>query len=92
MDAPVTWRTTAPDSELDYRCDLCNEKASTIHFLPWVIRCERVLFACPKHDPGGYWTDLPLSDRMFRHIEGKPGSTDALMHYGARIDALRVIA
>lgn len=59
--AGVTWRLTAPMTELVYLCDLpgCDAEATTFHFLPWVgLTCEKVLFACDAHDAGGYWCDI----------------------------------
>jgi hypothetical protein len=53
----VVWherRDLTPDL---FRCDLpgCGDQANTIHFVPWYeSSCEVVLFACPRHNPGGY--------------------------------------
>lgn len=91
----VTWRTTKGVRNLDYRCDApgCTAMGNTIHFVPWVTECEAVLFACPDHDPGGYWTELERwfdpSERFPQHVAGKPGSEHALSLLDARIDALR---
>lgn len=90
-----------------YRCDLCGEQADTIHFVPWVtgtilIRpgeqehdsdCKKCLFACPRHDPGGYhfeldvWLDPAQHDRMARHLDEKGGL--ALARLYEREDAMR---
>jgi hypothetical protein len=44
----------------DLHCDLCGAPADTLHFVPWVTRCEQVIFACPAHCPvpEGYWVEL----------------------------------
>ena len=54
----TTWRRTKPDADLDYRCDLCGGLADTVHWLPYVIDATQCLFACPDHDPGGYWMNI----------------------------------
>lgn len=89
----VTWRTTKPDKELDYRCDHCGEKANTIHFVPWAGNAEHCLFACPEHDPGGYWTYLdrwldPEED-FIQHVLDKDGGDEAIVLWDQRVDALR---
>src|SRR5690349_13160992 len=75
MTAPVwrEFRTLAPEL---FRCDLCGAPAETIHLVPSCgIDCERALFACPIHDPGGYW--FPVAewiderDRWLRHLDEK---------------------
>jgi hypothetical protein len=67
-----------------FRCDLCGEQADTVHLVPWCgVECEHVLFACPRHDPGGYWLSVCdwLADRddWQRHLEEKidPPHVDA---------------
>ncbi len=88
----TTWRSTKPDSKLDYRCDLCGEPANTIHFVPWSGQCDEVLFACPDHDPGGYWLDLDrfwtneMQDHLFHDWERSERQIGLL---GARVDEAR---
>jgi hypothetical protein len=36
-------------------CDQCGQPANTIHLLNDL---GRVMAACPRHDPGGYWFEL----------------------------------
>lgn len=89
------WRTTKQDSELDIRCDLCRKPADTIHWVPWVggRAPEKVLFACPDHDPGGYWLDLKRwfnpSERLQEHVAKKAKGDIAIALYEARINELR---
>lgn len=92
----TTWRTTKSTSELDFRCDHCGEKANTLHFVPWVggLDTEEVLFACPKHDPGGYWVTFtrwfdPRED-FPHHVWQKQGGPEALALLEQRIDQLRI--
>lgn len=62
MTSNITWRRTTPPQALDYRCDApgCDKKANTVHFIPYVTddMFRELAFACPDHDPGGYWTDI----------------------------------
>lgn len=52
----------------DFPCDTCGEPSNTVHFTPHLnVRLEGVEFACPRHDPGGYWHD-ELSWSFFGHI------------------------
>jgi hypothetical protein len=101
--APMTvWTTTTPAKDLDYRCDLCGEPADALHFVPWVMDCEEVLFSCSKHDAGGYWVEFKHwfdpEERFPRHVAQKgerddPGNGGhALFLLGVRQDALRVEA
>ena len=91
----AVWRTTAPVAELPYVCDLCGEPADSVHFLPWVTRAEHIAFACPNHDPGGYWLRLRVlfADKraMLSHIGGKNGGDHALALLAERIDGIRVV-
>ena len=74
----------------------CGEQADTVHFLPYVTRTERIEFACPDHDPGGYW--LPLAklnegpDTARVHIYGKavePGHISAIFLLDGEFDRIR---
>lgn len=94
----VVWRTTGEPKVEQYRCDLCGEQADTIHFVPWGrTKPERALFACPEHDPGGYW--LPLKDwvdeagheRWIEHLDRKADGPEALALLFDRMDAMRRI-
>lgn len=91
----VTWRTTKPDKDLDYRCDLCGKPADTLHFIPWVggLKTEKVVFACWQHYPGGYWMELSRwfdpSERFPEHVAGKDGGEESLAMLAARLDELR---
>lgn len=91
MTYAPTWRATAPDDQLDYRCDLCGAPADTLHFLPYITSCEAVLFACPDHDPGGYWTRISrlAGGALYEHLMGYHGIEQALGLLGERQDAIR---
>jgi hypothetical protein len=73
----TVWRELKELSAELFRCDLCGEQATTIHLVPWCgNECERALFACAIHDPGGYWFDLDRwlggeRDDFRRHLEKK---------------------
>jgi hypothetical protein len=81
-------------------CDLCGEKANTVHFVPYdgseqcVTEC---LFACARHDAGGYWLSIDEHLRgkawphTTHHIEGKVWGPKALMLIANRLDDLRII-
>jgi hypothetical protein len=69
VSATVVWREIRPLAAELFRCDFpdCGEQADTIHFVPWCdCSCERALFACERHDPGGYHfaVDDFLDDRI----------------------------
>jgi hypothetical protein len=93
------WRSTKNPATYDYRCDApgCPNKADTVHFWPYVTRCEKVVLACPDHDPGGYWCDIAdLFDtkphNMLDHIAKKgPGDSggDAIAMWFDRVDEYR---
>lgn len=101
MSCNVTWRELRPLEESLFRCDYpgCGEQANTIHLVPWCDRnCEQALFACPRHDPGGYWfplaewIDSEQRDGWVRHLGEKldprcdrPGGLGLLL---ARTEAL----
>lgn len=92
----ATWRVTTDDKDLNYRCDLCGKPADTVHFVKWITKCEEVLFACPDHDAGGYWTTLKRwfdpKERFPEHIADKgPEGLDALALLAERIDSLRKV-
>lgn len=59
-------------------CDLCGAKADTVHFVPYIIGCHDVLFACPPHDPGGYWLTTADFD------DGPPDFRDPSRLYTSR--------
>lgn len=88
----VTWRSTTPDEKLDYRCDLCGAPADTLHFVPGVCGTREVLFACPKHDAGGYWIHLKRwfdpKERFVEHVMKKQNSEAGLVLLADRIDEL----
>jgi len=74
----VRWHELRPLGASLFRCDVprCRGQADTIHLLPWCgAECEQALFACPRHDPGGYW--FPVRDwlrhrrRWQRHLAEK---------------------
>jgi hypothetical protein len=74
--AAIVWHELRPLTAELFRCDLCGDQADTIHLVPWCDgRCERALFACPRHDPGGYHFEVAdwLSDRIDwdRHLLDK---------------------
>jgi hypothetical protein len=84
--AEVKWRVTREVEKQDIRCDLCGAPADTLHFVPYVIECEQVIFACPGHAPvpEGYWLDLdrwfgPEGEQLHDHVARKGGET----HYEA---------
>lgn len=88
MIVPVTWHELRPLSAALFRCDLCGAAADSIHLVPRPdAGCEHALFACPGHDPGGYWFPLAewLDDEQreewMRHLgeKGRP----ARLHAGA---------
>jgi hypothetical protein len=59
--ARVTWHELRPLTAALFGCDFpdCGEQADTIHLVPWCDReCEQVLFACPRHDAGGYCIEV----------------------------------
>lgn len=72
----VDWRRTDLTPDL-IRCDLCGAKADTIHFLadgryPGTDGEDddvEAVFACPKHDAGGYHVELD-------HWFGKEGTRE----------------
>lgn len=80
----VVWRETGEPKIEQYRCDLCGEQADTIHFVPWVKTPKQALFACPEHDPGGYWFRLKEwmneadRKRWIEHLDGKTDGPEAL--------------
>jgi hypothetical protein len=92
-----SWRRTGPLSVADFKCDLCGSEADTVHFWPWVVECEQVLFACSTHDPGGYWTEIGelLSDDAYEvdgmaaHIMRKRDGGDTLAMFEDRVENLR---
>lgn len=65
----VQWKVTGSVRLEGLHCDLCGEPADSIHFVPWVMRCKAVVFACPKHSPvpEGYWVE---SSRWFKDAAG----------------------
>lgn len=74
----VVWRELRPLTTSLFRCDApgCRRHADTIHLLPWCgAECEHALFACPSHDPGGYWFSvrdwLRHRERWQRHLAQK---------------------
>lgn len=76
MTEPVVWREWRELTSDLFRCDLCGEQATTIHLVPWCgDECERALFACEIHDPGGYWLNVADwigdRDKWVRHLEEK---------------------
>jgi hypothetical protein len=84
METPPTPSPIQPPA-LSRQCDTpgCSDKATHVHFLPYVVSCERVELACEKHDPGGYW--LPLSDfegeqrlQHLAHVANKRDSAKAV--------------
>lgn len=91
----IEWRTTTPVAALPYTCDLCGSPADSAHFLPWITRVSAVAFACPEHDPGGYWVrlrELFTDGRdLVRHISDKDDGDLALSLLAERIDGLRVV-
>jgi hypothetical protein len=90
-------------SREEIRCVTCGAEADTVHFLPWVTRTREVRFACPRHDPGGYWLPLdgindgppdhgngPYTARV--HIYGKCaeyGYTHAVFQLDEAFDRIR---
>src|SRR5450755_191659 len=56
----VSWRVTRELQPEDIHCDLCGEQADSMHFVPYVIDCKAVVFACPDHNPvpDGYSIEL----------------------------------
>jgi hypothetical protein len=73
MSEPV-WRRTDLTRNL-IRCDLCGAKAESVHFLsdgdyPGKSGdAVEAVFACPKHDAGGYHVEF---DRWFDPGENFP--------------------
>lgn len=66
----VTWRELRPLAAELFRCDFpgCGEQADTIHLIPWCDGdCKCALFACPRHDPGGY--HFPVADFLGDRID-----------------------
>jgi hypothetical protein len=41
-----------------YACDTCRAPADTVHWPTWPA-VGAVRFACARHDPGGYWQEIP---------------------------------
>lgn len=81
----VSWRVTREVEAADIKCDLCGKFADTLHFVPYVIKCEHVVFACPEHCPvpEGYWVSLERwfgEDDWTDHIgpKGNGSGWDAL--------------
>jgi hypothetical protein len=89
----MTWRTLKPAKDLDFRCDLCGKPADTLHFVPWVGQTEKVVFACPTHDAGGYWVELARwfdpAQAFPQHIADKDGGLESVALLEARIEELR---
>jgi hypothetical protein len=76
--ARVVWRELRDPTPDLFRCDLpgCDQQADSIHLVPWCNEdCEAALFACPRHDPGGYHFTVAdyLGDRIdwHRHLDEK---------------------
>src|SRR5215211_7563944 len=64
-------------------CTVCGRRADTLHVLPWVVPRplrgeQRVEFACPHHDPGGYW--FPVRE----YFDGPPDWRDPTRRYTIR--------
>ena len=81
-DWRVTREVEAKDLHCDH-CDHCGKPADSIHFVPWVVDCKKVLFVCPDHDPipEGYWVEVarwfgePRAD-WYEHIGNKQAGPD----------------
>ena len=98
MTSTITWRSTAPTKDLDFRCDVdgCDAKANTIHFVPYVDEdVEACVFGCPDHDAGGYWTELTRwfdpKEKFIDHILQKHLGHRAIGLYEQRVDQLRIL-
>jgi hypothetical protein len=92
------WRRTELTRDL-IRCDLCGEKADTVHFLTdgqypatgGNNENVEAVFACPQHDAGGYHVEL---DRWFskeaipNHIAQKTWGRAALAAIDGRFDQI----
>jgi hypothetical protein len=89
----VTWSYTRGTPEM-LRCDLCGEQADTIHICFDDDNIE-VVFACPAHDPGGYWIEV---QRWFaetldwiNHLGEKDWGFEAIRKLAVRLDESRII-
>lgn len=86
----VAWRVTRLGKD-DFKCDLCGQRGDTFHFVPGISSpdCE-VVFACPRHDAGGYWVRLvewfDKSEFWDKHIAEKYGGREALRKLDERFD------
>jgi hypothetical protein len=65
------------------RCSTCSAWADTAHILPWVTCAQGVEFACPRHDPGGYWIrldahGLPATETTWGHVADKRSGLHAI--------------
>lgn len=52
-----------------FPCDDCGQSADTVHWPTWPAE-GNLQFACPRHDPGGYWLAIPdlfSGPQDFRH-------------------------
>ncbi|TMC50367.1 MAG: hypothetical protein E6J20_17215 [Chloroflexi bacterium] len=92
-DEAAEWTmATLPKRRGGYRCDECGARADTIHFLPRIVDCDEVRFACAEHDPGGYWvsfkrwvTPLHRGYTFADHIWQKHGGPIALLLLAQRL-------
>ena len=50
-NTPSIGGATRPVEKKDLHCDHCGKPANSIDFVPYVIDCKKVLFACPDHEP-----------------------------------------
>lgn len=96
----ATWRRTSPVTPDQLKCDLCLEPANTVHWLPYADdEATQVLFACPSHDPGGYWlpvTEVLRNDGIIdrdtaKHIDGKGERGVAMSMFWERLDQMTII-
>lgn len=77
----VGWRVTRAVRLEDLHCDHCGKQADRIHFVPWVTRCEAVVFSCREHCavPDGYAFEASRwfsEDDWVEHIRAKRDGPD----------------
>jgi hypothetical protein len=95
----VEWRRTELTRDL-IRCDNCGKKADTVHFLTdgdYPGKGEKnddvqAVFACPKHDAGGYHVELGRwfdpKENFQTHIGQKAWGKAALGAIHTRFDQI----
>ena len=92
----ISWKVTREVVASDLKCDLCGKQADSLHFIPYVIECKQVVFACPDHCPvpEGYWVSLERwfsEPDWYDHIgpKGNGQGWDALGLLSDRFNAIK---